>query len=65
MSVNEDSNCTDVSNDAFNKLNNCTTITINQFLTFDRTAYSLYRLTFGSSLDEVKTFNFEAKLTNI
>ncbi len=47
-------NCTDVSNSAFNKANNCTTISIESFDTFRNIAYALFRLTFGSDLSAEK-----------
>jgi len=47
-------NCTDVSNTVFNKANNCTTISIENFDTFRNIAYALFRLTFGSDLSAKK-----------
>ncbi len=41
-------------NDECFQYNNCSSITIEQFRTYDLTAYALYRLTFGESFDEVK-----------
>ncbi len=54
--VNEDMGCFDENNVTANILNNCTTISVSQLSTFDRTAYYMYRLTFGTLLDEVVFF---------
>ena len=45
--------CTDVTAVQFNLANNCTTI--QTFRTYAEMIYSLYRLTFGLTLDDVKT----------
>ena len=42
----------------FNVARNCTTVAIPEFERFELTAYYLYRLTFGNSLNEVLYHNF-------
>ena len=61
---NEDGVCKDVNDDAFNQLNNCTTVSIYEFQKFRRTAYFLYRLTFGYDLDESSMNLIDNKMTD-
>jgi hypothetical protein len=51
--TNEDGACRDVAQVDYNTAHNCTTVSIPSFERYDLTAYTLYRLTFGESLDEV------------
>ena len=44
------SKCTNVSDTKFNALNNCTVIQIKNFESFGKTAYTLFRLIFGSDI---------------
>jgi hypothetical protein len=57
-SVNETSVCRDAYDKDFNVARNCTTVAIPEFERFELTAYYLYRLTFGNSLNEVLYHNF-------
>ena len=54
--------CTDVTNIEFNEANNCTTITIENFQTFNSMAYYLFRLTLGLDVDSVTTCNLKLEL---
>ena len=51
------SKCTNVSDSEFNALNNCTVIQIKDFESFGKTAYTLFRLIFGSDLPSEDDMN--------
>ena len=57
----QNSNCTDVTNSEFN----CTTVKVTSFTSFDIGLYSLYRATFGNSLDETNMGLVDDIMTNI
>jgi hypothetical protein len=61
----QNTNCTDVLNTTFNADNNCTTIEVSSFKSFDLGLYNLYRATFGTGLDEDNMGKVDDSMTNL